>query len=388
MFDAVVGVLSQLAGGGGLVVVLEDLQWADEPTLRALVHVARARPPVGLLVVGTYRDTELIGRDALTAALGELSLQSDVTRLRLAGLDAGEVAALVAAIGPDNLPRLAEIDRRSGGNPFFVMALAELATSSAIPSAVRDVVRGRMRRLTPGAQPIVAAAATLGEDLDPLVVSAAVEQPVDRVLAAFDEAQDAGITREVVTNLPHLTGGGTGGENALPGQQRVLFDLPGPGGDRCRSGRGDVPQPIRLRAASDQPGRGRGRRSWHQHHPGQGGGLRPVRVAQRAGRRDLRLPAGDDLSAATVRRRHQRADHRDGGYRRQRHGPRPRARRGRAAVSVGIPAPDYTNFHSFILGGIIIITVVLVLQGATSFAPDAWRARRVPFLDTIRSYRL
>jgi len=78
--------------------VLEDLQWADEPTLQALVHVARARPPVGLLVVGTYRDTELIGRDALTAALGELSLQSDMIRLRLAGLDAGEVAALVAAI--------------------------------------------------------------------------------------------------------------------------------------------------------------------------------------------------------------------------------------------------------------------------------------------------
>ena len=195
MFDAVVGVLSQLAGGGGLVVVLEDLQWADEPTLRALVHVARARPPVGLLVVGTYRDTELIGRDALTAALGELSLQSDVTRLRLAGLDAGEVAALVAAIGPDNLARLAEIDRRSGGNPFFVIALAELATSSAIPAAVRDVVRGRMRRLTPGAAPIVAAAATLGEDLDPVVVSAAVEQPVDRVLAAFDEAQEVGILR-------------------------------------------------------------------------------------------------------------------------------------------------------------------------------------------------
>ena len=49
---------------------------------------------------------------------------------------------------------------------------------------------------------------------------------------------------------------------------------------------------------------------------------------------------------------------------------------------------NYTNFHSFILGGIIIITVVLVPQGATSFAPDGWRARRVPFLDTIRSYRL
>ena len=75
----------------------------------------------------------------------------------------------------------------------------------------------------------------------------------------------------------------------------TIRDLPRPGGDRCRSGRGDVPQPIRLRAASDQPGRGRGRRSWHQHHPGQGGGLRPVRVAQRAGRRDLRLPAGDDF---------------------------------------------------------------------------------------------
>ena len=49
---------------------------------------------------------------------------------------------------------------------------------------------------------------------------------------------------------------------------------------------------------------------------------------------------------------------------------------------------DYTNFHSVILGGIIIITVVLMPQGATSFAPDAWRARRVPVLDTIRSYRL
>jgi len=92
-FEAVTSVLTAAAEPGGLLVVLDDLQWADPASLRLLVHLSRGLADARLLVLATYRDTETGGRDALRQTLAALAREAAVTRLRLRGLTEREVAS-------------------------------------------------------------------------------------------------------------------------------------------------------------------------------------------------------------------------------------------------------------------------------------------------------
>src|SRR6185437_4500630 len=161
LFEAVDAALSDL---GPLVLVLDDLQWADRPTLLLLGFVLRSIRPVPLLAVGTYRDTEIGRHSALAAALGELRRDAPVERIALRGLSPGDVAELTRdQLGGDDM--VAAVHARTGGNAFFVeevlRGLAENA-GEEVPESVRQAVGGRLARVGDAAERLAAVAAVLG----------------------------------------------------------------------------------------------------------------------------------------------------------------------------------------------------------------------------------
>lgn len=199
-----------------LVLILDDLQWADGGTIAMLRHVARFAPKERLLVVGAYRDVELDREHPLTDALAAMRREAEYELIQLRGLTQFEVAELLALISEhDAVPELAEaISRETDGNPFFVRELllnlveegkiirqGDRQTTSVpvesmrIPVGVRQVIGRRLARLSSSANRFLAAASAF---LGPFPFAAAAigagleESPA---LDAVDEALDAQILR-------------------------------------------------------------------------------------------------------------------------------------------------------------------------------------------------
>src|SRR6266508_4409346 len=198
LFEVTAEALAAAAQPIGLLVVLDDLQWADAATVRLLVHLATGVTPARLMVVATYRDTETAGQGPFHGAVAALAREASVTRVRLGGLGEAEVAAYLAAVTGWEMPAsvVAAIWRRTRGNPFFVGELGRLLVSSTdgqLPDGVRDAVRDRLGRLSPSCRATVAAAAVLGSDVDPVAVAHVTGTDLGTVLASLDEASVAAI---------------------------------------------------------------------------------------------------------------------------------------------------------------------------------------------------
>jgi DNA-binding SARP family transcriptional activator len=164
LFDAVDTAVSDLAASAALLLVIDDFHWADRGSLLLTSFLLRSPRPGPILVLGTYRDTELGRHTPLTAALGELQQSGALDRIDLRGLPVDDVATLARSVlGSDEIaPRL---HARTGGNAFFVEeVLRELAESGprAVPESVRHAVGVRLSRMSDDANELIAAAATLG----------------------------------------------------------------------------------------------------------------------------------------------------------------------------------------------------------------------------------
>ena len=132
LFGAVVGLLGEVAERYPVLLILDDLHWATQPSLRLLNHVKTMLPSQRLLVVGTHRETM---SDPLAALLGDLHREPRVERLALKGLSGDEVLELIetaAGHGSDlDGPAVAEeLTEETDGNPFFVTELVRSFTES------------------------------------------------------------------------------------------------------------------------------------------------------------------------------------------------------------------------------------------------------------------
>src|SRR4051794_23491410 len=151
---AVAAALAQeLRRRDSVVVVLEDLHWADEATLDVVRLLARRIESVPALVLATYRDDELDRAHPLRLVLGELPRRA-ADRLTVAPLSAAAGAALA---GPTTVDTH-ELHHRTGGNPFFVTEVLA-ADGDGVPATVRDAVLARIARLTPDARALLDAVA-------------------------------------------------------------------------------------------------------------------------------------------------------------------------------------------------------------------------------------
>ena len=181
LYGAVTRALAAVAEHRPVVVVLDDVHWADAASLRLLRFLGPQLPAMPVLVVATFRDDEADGE--LADALAAFARQEGVVRLPLEGLSEGDVGRLLAetlAATPDDAV-VRDIAERSAGNPFFVGELARLLggpTAPApgdVPPGVRDVIRRRVERLPEGTDRLLAAAAVAGREFD-LAVAAAVAE--------------------------------------------------------------------------------------------------------------------------------------------------------------------------------------------------------------------
>jgi tetratricopeptide (TPR) repeat protein len=199
LFGAVDDVLTGVAERRPLALIIDDLHWADRPTLLLLSFILRAARAAPLLVVGTYRDTEVGRRTPLVGTLVDLRRDGGAERIGLRGLAPGEVGELATAwLGEEAAERVAAgVHERTGGNAFFVEeVLRGLATDDAsVPESVRHAVGARLSRLSPEADELLGVAAVLGPAVDPGLLASVAGSPAETVEPLLDELVDARLLR-------------------------------------------------------------------------------------------------------------------------------------------------------------------------------------------------
>ena len=208
LFDSVTTFLVASARDRPMMVVLDDLHWADEASLLLLKYAAAETSSSGLLICGTYRDVELGRHHPLARVLGEVGGD----RIALRGLDAGDIARYIEmTAGQPPAPGLAEaVHAQTDGNPFFVGEVVRLLASegrlagsdpgsweAAIPQGVREVVGRRLDRLSDSANEALKVAAAIGREFDEDLVVAVSDQPPGKLMGTAAEA----IAERLVTEV-------------------------------------------------------------------------------------------------------------------------------------------------------------------------------------------
>jgi tetratricopeptide (TPR) repeat protein len=196
LFDSVTTAIVAVSQQRPLVVVLDDLHWADAASLRLLEFAAQHTWFERVLLIGTYRDVEVeAAGHPLQPLIGPLVAKA--TTLTLTGLDAVGVAELMtrtAGTAPDRA--LAdEVHRRTGGNPFFVEQTARLWHSgggaTAIAPGVRDALSRRLSMLPPSVSELLTTAAALGREFQRQVLAVTAAAPAAEVDRMLDQAAAA-----------------------------------------------------------------------------------------------------------------------------------------------------------------------------------------------------
>ena len=215
LFDAVAAWVAATATDEPLLIVIDDLHWAAKPTLLLLRHVARSPEPKRVLVVGTYRDTELAHDHPLAEVLADLRRGDGVERVSLQGLDPSGVAAYIEraaghTVDGGDVGLARAVYEETEGNPFFVREVVRhLIETGAIqrqgdrwtsrlpveqlgiPESVRDVVGRRLSRLSEDANRALRLAAVVGAECDLAVLQAAGRLDDEVLASALEEATQA-----------------------------------------------------------------------------------------------------------------------------------------------------------------------------------------------------
>jgi DNA-binding CsgD family transcriptional regulator len=190
LFELLLGVLHRLAEGRGLVLVVEDLHWADRSTrdLLAFLH-HNLRGPVALVL--TYRSDELHRRHPLRPFLAELERGGRAERLELGPLDRRALAGLLAGILGQPAPAalVEEVLTRSGGNPFFAEELLAARREGVdLPEALRDLLLARVEALPEATRRVLQAAAVAAGPADHDLLADVAGGPPEELVAALREA--------------------------------------------------------------------------------------------------------------------------------------------------------------------------------------------------------
>jgi DNA-binding SARP family transcriptional activator len=216
--EAVCDLLDAIATSGPVLLVVDDLDQADEPSSSLLRHLASATRPAGLLVVLTARDDKAAGGE-LSQVLADLLRVPGAEHLPLQGLDSSEIATVAETIlgrplGPEAAALARVLDQRTGGNPFFVVELLRhltetdalaggnigwLAAGPAVedvPDSLRLVVGQRLARLDGAVRHLLEAASVIGHRADLTLLNRVVDLGYDELLVALEAAVAAKLLEE------------------------------------------------------------------------------------------------------------------------------------------------------------------------------------------------
>jgi tetratricopeptide (TPR) repeat protein len=210
LFDAYVSFLRAASEGSPLVVVLDDLHWADQPTLLLLQHLAREVQNARLLLVGTYRDTELARTHPLSEAIVELNREGGFQRVVLRGLEESEVRSYLAGTtGREPSRALAtQIYEETEGNPFFLAEVVNLMTEEgsfeadsvsdiALPDGVREALGRRLDRLSAEVNEQLTMASVVGREFEYETLQLLSEHDDEALLGLIEAGLDAQVIEEL-----------------------------------------------------------------------------------------------------------------------------------------------------------------------------------------------
>ena len=215
LFEAIRTLLTDLAGSTPMLLVLDDLQWADKPTLLLLSHLLRSAEHSPLMILGTYREVELDRRHPLSEMLAGLRRDHLYTRIALRGLTSEAVIEMLESLAVQKMDDpgvlFAETLREeTEGNPFFIEEIvrhlietgviyqddsgtwvSSIRTSTemmGIPEGVREVIGRRLSRLSEETNTVLAHAAVLGREFDLAILEPMTGLNEDALLSAIEEA--------------------------------------------------------------------------------------------------------------------------------------------------------------------------------------------------------
>ena len=223
LFEAFAAVLRSAATARPTLLVLDDLQWADQPTLLLLRHIIRQAPPLRLMALGTFRDTDVGRGHPLAELLADLHRdESLLRRIDVRGLDVPAVEDLLAEMAGHDMDAggraLARaLWRATAGNSFFIRETVQHLVDSdvlvqdgtgrwishydisdmPIPEGVREVVQRRVGRLGEGVQRTLVHAAVIGRHFDVELLASIVELGEAEVVDHLETALQAQLVVEV-----------------------------------------------------------------------------------------------------------------------------------------------------------------------------------------------
>ncbi|HEX4010928.1 MAG TPA: AAA family ATPase [Solirubrobacteraceae bacterium] len=212
LFEAVAGLLAELSAAVPVLIVLDDLQWADRPTLLLLRHLARSPHNARVSIIGAYRAVDHWS-EGFDAALSGLRRERLMVQMDVGGLGEAETMELVRlrAGGTPSLAFLRALYRETEGNPFFVEEIVRHLVDSGVrsheagahelesvglPDDVRDVISRRLERLDSDAIEWLRVAAVIGRDFDAGLLERVLDVDEERFLRALEDALDAGLVSE------------------------------------------------------------------------------------------------------------------------------------------------------------------------------------------------
>ena len=231
LFDSISAFLKTASQRQPLVLVLDDLHWADQPSLLLLQFVARELGGARLLLIGTYRDVELSRQHPLAEALGELNRERLFQRVLLRGLTQEDVGHFIEMTSGNSTPRglVDAVHSQTEGNPLFVTEVVRLLAQEGaltpdpgrggsrtaptgtegdswtirIPEGVREVIGRRLNRLSQRCNEALTVASILGREFTMAQLRPLVEEvSEDRLFEVLEEA----LASRVIEELPQSVG--------------------------------------------------------------------------------------------------------------------------------------------------------------------------------------
>ena len=223
LFDAARRLIDLISARWPVVLLLDDLHWADKQSLLLLKYVARADERGRLLVVCAYRPSDVVSETPLARTLPDLRRIRGVEEMHFEGLREGDVRALIKDwAGSDPSPELVRgIHRDTQGNPFFIReVLRHLLTTgtlreqaghvtstialdaAGVPEGVRKTIERRLAQLGEQANEALSVGAVIGKEFDLRTIRRVSSLPLDTLLEALDEATAAKIVTEIPGREP------------------------------------------------------------------------------------------------------------------------------------------------------------------------------------------
>jgi len=202
--------LRRAASAGGLLIVIDDLHWADEPSLVFLRFLAGGLDSIPVMVVANYRGGDLRPAEPISRALPELLRERSAGHMTLTGLTRPQVAEVIELV-TDDAPAAATANRvfeRTEGNPFFVIEMIRLLAGGAnvdqLPEGVRQTIRRRIEPLPEACRELLRESSVVGREFDLGLLAQLTGRPARDLLQVLDPALSARLVVEVADSAGRL----------------------------------------------------------------------------------------------------------------------------------------------------------------------------------------